>query len=803
MGQNLKLAIRNIRARKTQSLILVIGLAIGIAACLLLTTVVINDLSSDHNWSKADRLYRIVTQDQTLGRSGDAPIGLGPELTRNFPEVESWARMNVTDMRLATNEHLQGVRLRALEAEQNIWRMLDFRTILGDPKRFVPGITNVAITESMSHRLFRDADPTGQRVVMLSDFGNVDTVLITGVIHDLPANSHLCADAVVIRVFEAGNNRIDPGQAYTSNIPGYLLLRPGADPGPLEKKANAWYRTLIGKQYSGDRFYFQPIGEVYLHSDFADIQKEKGNAQTTYILAGVALLILLIACINFINLSTAASISRSQNTTIRKVLGATRTSLLRLHLSESACYFGIATALAAVLYFAFLPKLQQLAGHPLEMTLAKHGWLAAIALGCIAIVALGVSLYPAWILSKPSAIVGPNVQNAMTHGRGLRQWLVGLQFSIAIALSISSLVVFRQVRFIDEHPLGYNPKGLLVLDYMNWGNTASFFQQEIKKLPGVTTTAITTWRPGRSEAGSSTLWQDPKNPSIKIPVQEIYADVHFAQLIGLQLIEGRLLDENRPGDAPNFDSLMQVNMQELEKIQSTQPCLVTRSTARRLGITELGRHFANLGTPVGIVSDFNIATLKSPMDFCIITAKSKSVYGAMLVRTIGDNAPTTARNIARQFASLYPAQPFNGRWATDMLAAQYDNERRLLTIFGIFAGLTVFLACLGLFGLVVLMLQARLKEIGIRKVLGASTAGIARMLAWGFLRLVVIAGLFAIPVMWYYLSQWLQNYAYRIDIKIWMVILPFVFVVGAALLAIFVKTIRTSLLNPVDVLREE
>ncbi|HVY75410.1 MAG TPA: FtsX-like permease family protein, partial [Puia sp.] len=402
-----------------------------------------------------------------------------------------------------------------------------------------------------------------------------------------------------------------------------------------------------------------------------------------------------------------------------------------------------------------------------------------------------------------AAVVAPGVQNALTHGKGLRHWLVGLQFSIAIALSISSLVVFRQIRFLDEHPLGYNPKGLLVLEYMDWGNAGSFFQQEIKKLPGVTATAITSWRPGSSGAGSSGLWQDPKNPSIKIPIQEILSDAGFAQLIGLHLVRGRLLYDNLPGDAPNYDSLMQTNMSELDKIQSVEPCLVTQATALRLGITELGHPFPGIGTPVGIVSDFNIATLKSPMDLCVIYAKSKSVYGALLVRIAADNPQTTAGNIAGKFASLYPAQPFNGRWATDMLAAQYDNERRLLTIFGIFAGLTVFLACLGLFGLVVLMLQARLKEIGIRKVLGASTAGIARMLAWGFLRLVVIAGLFAIPAIWYCLSQWLDNYAYRIDIKMWMVTTPFILVLGAALLTIFIKTIRTSFLNPADVLREE
>jgi putative ABC transport system permease protein len=715
--------------------------------------------------------------------------------------MEDFCRMDPEDIRLRIGQDPQGIHFTSLQAEETVWNFLDLHVLEGNPKQQIAGMDNLVITESVRKRFFPHQNPVGMRLQSINTYNEGDTFLITGVIRDLPQNSHLRADVIVIRKFSEGNNSLnDIGAGNFLN--SYVLLHPGTNLNRFTAKANSWFKNKMKGNARSD-FFFQPMTDIYLRSDFDGRQMVKGDISRVYILSGVAALLLFIACINFINLATAAALRRAKATGIRKILGAGKKVLLQQYLMESLIYFLIGFIGAMLLYLLALPAMETFTGGPLPLGINRQWSVFAGTSVAVLIVTLLTGLYPAWVLSRPKAVLSFNLSGSRgRQGDFFRRALVIVQFTISIVLLICTMVVHRQVRMLDNAPLGYERNNLLVMDWMNWGATANAFRNEVAEINGVQLVSITRWIPAGGAGSMTSTIKDPEHPEKESTLVSIIGDLGFPQTLGLKLIKGRWLSSGFGWDAPNFDSLMRNG--RFNDMEESQSELVTASTARRLGIKELGIKIKGIpGIPVGIVADFHNESLKSPAGLCMIQAESSATYGGMLIRIVPGTESHVMPALTKLFRKFYPSLALNFTRASDLLAAQYESERKLMQEFYFFSSLIVFLSCMGLFGLVTFLVQSQVKEIGIRKVLGASVGRITAMFTWNFLRLVLISGLAAVPLGWYLMNRWLQEYPYRTELRWWVFGLPFLAAAMVAILTVGVQSVRAAVANPVNALRSE
>ena len=799
---HLIIALRQLRQRPLYSVILIGGLTIGLAAALLVSTIVMNDLSFDQQWTKKDRIFRVISHGTLTGENTiGCPSALTPELKRSQPEVEDYCRMNAQEIQLRIGRDPQGIHFTSLQAEETVWNFLDLDILEGNPKQQIAGIDNMVITESVRKRFFANQNPVGQRIRTISTYNEGDTFLITGVIRDMPQNSHLRADVIVMSKFSDRNNTLNDIGALNF-LEAYILLKPNTNLVRFTAKTNAWFKNKM-KENARTDFFFQPMTDVYLRSDFNGRQMVKGDIHTVYILTGVAALLLFIACINFINLATAAALRRAKATGIRKVLGAGKKVLLQQYLMESMVYFFIGFVLAILLYLLALPLMESFTGNPLPLGINRQWSVFVVTSGIVLLITLLTGLYPAWVLSRPKAVLSFNLSVSRT-GRGdfFRRALVTVQFIVSIVLLIAALVVHRQVRLLNETPLGYEKNNLLVMSWINWGETAEVFRNAVSQLSGVQSVSITKWIPAGGAGSMRSMVKDPEHPEKETEFASMSGDLNFPQTLGLKLIKGRWLSAGYSNDAPNLDSVLRHGgIMELIYHQSE---LITVSTARRMGIKELGVKVKGFpGIPVGIIADFRNESMKSLTGLCAVQAESPATYGGMLIRIAPGTEARMMPAVTKLFRKFYPSLTLNFNPAKDLLAAQYESERKLMQVFYFFSSLIVFLSSMGLFGLVTFLVQSQVKQIGIRKVLGASVERITATFTWCFLKLVLISGFIAIPVGWYLMRRWLQDYPYQTELNWWVFALPFLASAVVAILTVGVQSVRAAMANPVEALRSE
>lgn len=794
---HLRTALKAFTHNKVYSFVNVFGLTLGLSACMIVATVVIDDLSYDRQWSKSKDLYRIISE-YKLGaglydRHSSSFVGLGPELRKDFPQVEATTAMTTGSLLLRFNESTpDGVSVTSLETDTSVWRMLDIRVISGNPRAYVEGQNNLLISESIRDKFFPGSNPVGKTIYQPPTYGEKPKpYLITGVIRDLPANTHLRAAVIHIHKWSVVPlSHQNEGYFRTQ----YLLIRPGTDMQQFTQQVNSWYDHYISKD-NKYRFSFQPIRDVYLHSEFNQSQEVKGNIRNIYIFSAVAFLLLLIACLNFINLSVARAVTRMQETGVRKVLGAGRGQIVLQFLTESLVYFAMSAVLAFIVYQAFLPAVAQYLGHTLVRTLMSGLSLFGTAAGVILVVSVFTGIYPAWLLSgfKPAnALRGKGVTGG--SGAGLRRVLVVAQFSISIAVLIAMIVVRGQVRFMENADVGFNKKDLLRISGVSWDGKGDVIKNEIRRIPGVEDCSITSFSPSE---GGGYMWrdaEDPSHPGQKIKIWYILGDVDFPQTIGLHLQSGRLFNKDLRTDAANEDSLEQNIL--------TQPSLITASTAKLLRIRKINEAQKDgWTTPIGIVADFHNESFREELGPTFILADRSPTYGVMLVRVKAGAQVTAA--LQKTWKQVYPDKPLDISWVEDLLNSQYAAETRLQQLFSFFSLLTMILAALGIFGLVVHAAGQRVKEIGVRKVLGASVASIVGLLSADFVKLVALAALIASPVSWWVMNKWLQDYAYRIHISWWMFALAGGTTLLIALITVSFQAVKSARVNPVDCLRVE
>ncbi|MCC8409380.1 FtsX-like permease family protein [Mucilaginibacter sp. UR6-1] len=801
--KNLLITWRGLWRNKTYAAINLIGLSVGLAACLLVAAIVIDELSYDKQWSKAKQIYRIISVNNRVKGDDRFPqtfTGLGPTLKKEFPELEDYCRMQVVGDRLKIGANSDGVAVKNLLAEASVWNFLDLKVTKGNPKKFVAGYANLVITEKFMQQHFKGQDPVGKIYYTIPEYGDPQPYLITGVVKELPVNTHLRADVISIVAYRTSDDQLAKEEYGTFNTQ-YLLLKPGTDAGRFAKKVNNWYAGFTAPKKPGYSYQFQPLEDVYLRSDFAEVQDVHGSMRSLYIFIAVAALLLVIACFNFMTLTTSRIFTRMQETGVRKVLGASKGQLISRYITESVLFFVIAFVLAIGAASLFIPYVEAYLGHALVFNVYNIGFVGMAILAML-LVSLLTGIYPAWYLSRPGPMT--ILRSQLPSGfklNWLKRSLVVGQFVISIGIIIATLVVHYQLNYIDTADVGFDKNNLVKLNYNNWGPGAEAFKQRLRQLPGVENVSISSWSPGEGPGNMSTEISVP-GQSGKVVVNYIRGDADLPATLKVKLKSGRLFDREMRTDVVNFDSLMMVDEIKLNKMMKTRPVIITDYTAGFLGL-KLNSRTANIeGIPVGVISNFHNQSLHFGMKPCIIRA-DKSNEGYILIRLKQNHPSNSLATINALFKSTYPEKPFLYKWVSDVVNDQYKNEAKLKQLFFSFSMLIVFLACLGLFGLITFTTQQRVKEIGIRKVLGASVTSITAMLSADFVKLVMLALLIAAPLAGYIMAQWLQDFAFRISLSWWMFALAGGMALLIAIVTVSTQAVKAALANPVKSLRSE
>lgn len=808
-GHFVKTAWRTITKNRVFSLINILGLTIGLSTCMIVATVVIDDLSYDRQWSKGNNLYRIIAinklGDDLYDRSSSSFQGLVGKLESDFPEVKAAGTMYSYKNQLRLNDaDPNGVEVTILSADTVAWQMLDIDVLAGDPRKYIEGSRNIVISESFSKKFFPGENPVGKIIYDVPSYtAEPKSYLITGIIKDIPTNSVLRAEAIFLHKPRQADLHKKEYGTFSEN---WVLFNQGTEITKFTEKLNKWYSGYVETKQPY-QFEFQPIKSIYLGSDFAGYQMVKGDAKSIYIFSGVAFLLLVIACVNFMNLSTARAIQRLQETGVRKILGADRGQLVFQFLTEAFLFFVISTLSATLIYQMSIPFVERYLEHGLSQTFVSKYYLFAIVFAVIFCISILTGFYPAWIISgfKPSATLKGRLfpGNASTQ-HFVRKGLVVFQFSISIVVLIALIVVRQQVSFMNNKDIGYNRNNLLSIGFVSWDGKGETFKNELLRQPGVAAASITSWLPTRGAGYSSREIEDPNRAGKKIKVWYINGDPDLAQTLGLRLVKGRFLDRSFASDLVNQDSMMQMDSASYVAAATQQSSLITAYTAKLLHADKLGFPVKNAHTtPAGIVQDFNNESLKNPMQPVIIIAENSPSYGGMLIRIQPGFEQQVTTAIGKLWQQFFPGKLLDTKWVDDMLAAQYKAENKLQQLFIFFSGLSMFLASLGIFGLLAQAVAERVKEIGIRKVLGASVQSIVQLFSIDFLKLVIIAAAIASPVAWFFMSRWLSDFAYRVAINWWIFIIAGGIAVAVAMITMSFQTIRAAMANPVKSLRSE
>jgi putative ABC transport system permease protein len=814
----LLIAWRTLKKNKVFSLINILGLAIGMAACLLILHYVRFQLSYDTFHVNAGRIYRLTirhtTSDRVPRNFARNFAAAGPALQATFPGIEAYARLRVgTVESLLSTGSEKHKEAGLVYADSAFLGVFSFPLRQGDPRTALAEPSSIVLTETTARKYFGNRNPMGKTLHVLQGDSKLP-LRVTGLLPDVPSNSHLQFPFLIS--FKTLNQWMELSQPLDQNwgwndFYTYLLLAPGVSAGKLESQFPRLLEKQKGDYFKNagvrEDFFLQPLPDIYLYSDLLGETGVNGNGRMVYFLLLIAFFIMAIAWVNYINLSTVKAMERAKEVGVRKVSGAGKTELLKQFLLESLLLNGFGLAIAVTLVQLSLPAFAHLVGE----TMTGHLWqdrqtwllLAGLFFGGT----LVTGLYPALLLSsfRPVAVLKGKFVNA-GRGAALRKGLVVFQFAASIALIIGTFTVYRQLQFMREADLGLNTAQTLILkapvvvenDSLYQLRLASF-QAEAARNTSIKGVTATNFLPGGAGGGIS-----PYGGYIR-PVESQPTDVksynvggvdyQFFSTFGLKMLAGRTFSEDFTTDR--------------------DAVVLTQTAARQLGFATPGAavgkkiYYPIRGQQdnrpiavIGVVNDIRYKSAKQAIDPVIFHLdRGNRGFYAVKLRTAGLSG--TLATLRGQYQAAFPGNPFEYFFLDDYFNRQYRADQQFGQVFGLFAALAVFIACLGLFGLASFTLVQRTKEIGVRKVLGASTSNLILLLSRDFLRWVLVANLIAWPTAYLVMHEWLQEYALRIEINAVLFVLPALIVLLIALVTIGFQTFRTARANPADALRME
>ena len=802
----LKIAWRNLIRNKAFSAINIVGLAIGLATCLLISLFVLDELSYDRYNEKADRIVRVIFRGTTEGGKMNEAHVMPPTaqtLKADYPEVLEATRLRMGGSPLITYGDKTFKDNSFVYADSNFFQVFTLPFLQGNPKTALIQPNTAVITQVMARKYFGNQDPMGKVLIVKS--GNA-AYKITGLIEEVPTNSHFQSDLFVSM---ASFPEAKSPSWMTSEFYTYLVLPEGYDYNRLEAKLPKVVEKYMGPQLHQSMgmslaqfrqkgndigLFLQPLTDIHLHSDFAYDLGTNGNIQYVYIFGAIALFMLLIACINFMNLSTAGASKRAKEVGIRKVLGSVKLALTNQFLVESLLLTAIALLLAVGLVYLTLPLFNDLAGKELTLRFTANPWLLPGLLLFGLMVGVLAGSYPAFFLSsfKPVSVLKGAKFTGSRNSIGLRSGLVVVQFFISIALTIGTTVVYQQLNYIQNKALGYNKDEVLVLPE-TWllGNKEDVFRSQIMQDSRVVNVSTSGYLPA-GPSNNNNFFVYPENSSTQLVKTLRYdVDYNYIPTLGMQMVAGRNFSKSYGTDSTGV--------------------ILNETAARTLGWRKnaLGHTISrtdNQGSKttyriIGVVKDFHFKSMHERISPLVMVLGHNS--GTVIVKIKTKDISGLLASLKTQWNQLTADAPFTYSFLDERFNNTYISEQKIGRILGIFAGLTIFVACLGLFGLAMFTAEQRTKEIGVRKVLGASVGSIVGLLSKDFLKLVVIAIALASPVAWYAMNKWLQDFAYKIDISWWMFALAGLLAIGIALLTVSFQSVKAALTNPVKSLRSE
>ena len=811
-----KVAFRNLLKRKGFSLINILGLATGMAVCLLIILFIQSELSYDKHHEKADNIYRVVLERSYPGRATSysiIPQSIGAAIKAEYPEVlESTRLFNLGGngsffLRIGEKTFEEK---RVLAADSNFFRVFSSKMLHGDATTALQNPNSAVLNESTAKRYFGSSDAVGKQFVTDGD-DTTQTFIVTGVVADWPDNSHFLFDMLIsTNTFQFTRRPNYVGFAAHT----YLLLNPNASYLALEGKFPAMIKKYVSpeinrvfnqswedfqKAGNGYKYYLQPLPKIHLISDLEAELRPNGSMTAVYIFAIVAVFILFLACINFINLSTARSVERAREVGIRKTFGSERKALIGQFLIESVFVSLVSMVLAFALILLLIPAFNSISGKTLTAAyFLQPSWIMLLVV-FVLITGIVAGLYPAFVLSSFNPIMVLKGRfKSNKYGLALRNGLVIFQFAISVILIIATIVVNIQMKYMLGNKLGFKKDHVIVVERTDLvEDQFPAFKNELLGISGVESASGTSTMPGNQNFFGTT-WQEVGSKS-PMTGRGMIVDEDYNKTLGLELKEGRFFSKDF-----STDTLSVVLNEKAAKELGLKTAIGSRltSTDEFFNGPDNAIYTYNV---IGVVKDFHYHSLHEPISPLVIINSRKfgSRSGLMALRVTGDNFKSSLAGIENAWKKFVKEKPFNYYFLDRTLAAQYKAEQTTQRIFTIFSGLAIFIACIGLLGLAAYATQQRTREISIRKILGASESSIVTMLSKDFLKLVLISSAIAFPLAWWAMNKWLQDFAYRVDVGWWIFIAAAMLAVLIALLTISTQALKAAFTSPVKNLRTE
>ena len=805
-----KVAWRNLLKNKVFSLINIIGLATGLTCFILITLYVSDELSFDKYNEKAERIYRINSYIRMGGSELKLTVSsdpMGAAVKKDFPQVEEFVRFynsNGSKSIKKGDEYINEPNV--THADSTLFRVFTLPVLYGDTKNALNDPNTVVITERGAKKYFGATNVVG-RFIETNEDGKT-LYKVTAVIKDVPQNSHFNFDLF----FSMDNVQYGFGNFLSHNFQTYLLLKEGADYKDVEKLFPKYIESYVlpqakvvmqigsmeefNKSGSSLEYSLIPLLKIHLHSDLFPELGVNGDIKYVYIFSAVAILILLLACINFINLSTARSMKRSREVGIRKVLGTSKTKLIIQFLSESALTVVIAMIIAIVIAWQILPLFNDLSAKSLTPSMLFSNRMLLIMFILPFVVSILAGSYPSLFLSSfnPVSVLKGKV-NSGSHRSNLRSGLVIFQFFASIFLIISTITVFRQLDYIQKRKIGFNKEQVLVVDGTGvLGTGTESFKNEVKNMPGVINGTFSGFLPVAGSARNDNTYSKEAvfTSGSTVNMQTWRIDEDYIPTLGMEMKSGR-----------NFSRQFGTD---------SSAVIINETTASLLGYPDpIGKKMYALVDNqtnevrayniIGVVKNFNYESLRQrigPLCFLLGNSSWSTAF-----RVKPENAETLADQIGNKWRSLSTGTPFSYHFLDESFNNMYRAEQQVGRVAIAFAVLAVIIACLGLFGLTTYMAEQRTKEIGVRKVLGATVNNIVLMLSKDFMVLIIIASLIAFPFAWWAMNRWLQDFEYRVGVGWWIFAVSGIVAVLVALFTISFQAVKAALSNPVKSLRTE
>jgi len=806
-----KIALRQFRKQKMYAAIKIGGFAFSIAACLLIALYIRNELSYDKAWPDADRIYRLAeafNDNGKIDKGIDWPAPMGPALKKDFPEVELCGRVmdnslmgaGAVEMRRAgqqENSYEDGL----VYADQQFLDIFKIPMVYGDRAHALTSPLTMVISKKKAGKYFPGQNPVGKVMYLNND--KTKPYTIGGVMQDFPQTSHLKYDFILtLKAMEFGKGEQTNWGDY--NYPTYVLVKKGANIAELNQKIGRntiknYFLPEMEREGTKDpekliakvKFYLQPVTDINLYSYDMDDGLSHGDIRFIWLFGAVAGFILIIACINFINLSTAKSANRAKEVGLRKVVGSYRSSLINQFLTESLLYSFLSFVLGMLLAWLLLPYFNTLASKSLTIPWGEW-WLMPTVLISAFVIGIAAGLYPAFYLSgfKPVQVLKGTLATG-SKSSVLRNSLVVFQFTTSLILIISTFVIYNQMQYLLNKKVGFDKDQVVVIQGANTlgDQNVKSFKNELMKLAPVKSASISDYLPvaGSKRNGNTFFKEGRSRLDAGVGGQMWIVDDTYLKTLGMKLVEGRNFSYDMANDTVWNGSVI-INQTMAKKLNLKNP---------------IGARITNGSTftVVGVVQDFNFESMHDQIDPLVMhLGISPSV---VTVKVRGADMKNTLQSITNTWKAFSPNQPIRYTFLDESFANMYADVQRMGHIFTTFAVLAIIIACLGLFALSAFMAEQRSREIGIRKVLGATVSGITTLLSLDFIKLVALAILIASPIGWWAMNKWLQGFAYHQQMHWWIFALAGVIALVIALATVSFQSIKAALMNPVKSLKAE